>query len=102
MSIITCKDLCIEYDGRCAAQDVSFTIEQGDYLCIVGENGSGKSTLLKGILGLVPSVRGEIIFGEGLKPNEIGYLPQQNNVQRDFPASCFEVVLSGCLSKKKY
>ncbi|MCQ2979527.1 MAG: ABC transporter ATP-binding protein [Clostridia bacterium] len=99
MSLLLCKELSMAYDNNKALCDISFDVEQGDYLCIVGENGSGKSTLLKGILGLMSPLKGEIIF-DGIKPNEIGYLPQQNNVQRDFPASCYEVVLSGCLSKK--
>ncbi|MBO4251797.1 MAG: ABC transporter ATP-binding protein, partial [Clostridia bacterium] len=76
-----------------------FDIESGDYIAIVGENGAGKSTLMKTLLGLLPPVSGEIVFGEGLKKNEIGYLPQQTVVQKDFPASVWEVVISGCLSK---
>lgn len=102
MSLLQIKNLFMAYDNNKALEDISFEVNKGDYLCIVGENGSGKSTLLKGILGLYPTIRGEIIFSEGLKPNEIGYLPQQNTEKRDFPASCFEVVLSGCLSKKKF
>ncbi|MBP5242277.1 MAG: metal ABC transporter ATP-binding protein, partial [Clostridia bacterium] len=77
---------------------LSFDVDGGDYLAIVGENGSGKSTLMKTILGLLKPIEGEIITGEGLKHSEIGYLPQQTVVQRDFPASVWEVVLSGCLS----
>lgn len=77
---------------------VNFSVNTGDYLCIVGENGSGKSTLMKGILGLKEPSEGEIVFGDGLKANEIGYLPQQTGIQRDFPASVGEVVLSGRIS----
>lgn len=98
MSLIECKHLKVGYDNRTAVDDVSFSINEGDYLCIVGENGSGKSTLMKSILGLIPVKSGEIIFN-GLKQNQIGYLPQQTIVQRDFPASVFEVVLSGCLNR---
>lgn len=98
MSLIECKHLKVGYDNRTAVDDVSFSINEGDYLCIVGENGSGKSTLMKSILGLIPIKSGEIIFN-GLKQNQIGYLPQQTIVQRDFPASVFEVVLSGCLNR---
>lgn len=98
MSLIECKHLKVGYENRTAVDDVSFYINEGDYLCIVGENGSGKSTLMKSILGLIPIKSGEIIFN-GLKQNQIGYLPQQTIVQRDFPASVFEVVLSGCLNR---
>ncbi|MCR5666144.1 MAG: metal ABC transporter ATP-binding protein [Eubacterium sp.] len=96
MPYITAKDLSLGYDGKVVREGVSFTIEKGDYLCIVGENGSGKSTLMKTLLGLQPLLGGEIVFGDGLKKNEIGYLPQQTLVQRDFPASVSEIVLSGC------
>jgi zinc transport system ATP-binding protein len=88
----------LKYDSAYAVKNVTFDLEQGDYLCIVGENGSGKSTLMKGILGLLKPADGQILF-EGLKQTEIGYLPQQTVVQKDFPASVFEVVLSGCLNK---
>ena len=98
MSLIECKHLKVGYENRTAVDDVSFSINEGDYLCIVGENGRGKSTLMKSILGLIPIKSGEIIFN-GLKQNQIGYLPQQTIVQRDFPASVFEVVLSGCLNR---
>ncbi|WP_010243469.1 metal ABC transporter ATP-binding protein [Acetivibrio cellulolyticus] len=98
MSIISCKGISIKYDGGFAVKDVSFELMQGDYLYIVGENGSGKSTLMKGILGLLKPANGQIIFN-GLKQKEIGYLPQQTVVQKDFPASVYEVVLSGCLNR---
>ena len=98
MAIITAKDLSFAYDGKTVLEDVNFTLSAGDYLCVVGENGSGKSTLIKGLLGLKAPDRGSIAFGEGLKPTEIGYLPQQTQLQRDFPASVEEVVLSGCLN----
>ena len=83
------------YEHQLAVDHVSFDIESGDYVAIVGENGSGKSTLLKGLLGLMPPRSGSIVYGDGLKQNMIGYLPQQTVVQRDFPASVYEVVLSG-------
>ncbi|MCQ2910752.1 MAG: metal ABC transporter ATP-binding protein [Clostridia bacterium] len=100
MSLLSCKNLSMSYDNNNALTDISFDVDNGDYLCIVGENGSGKSTLLKGLLGLMSPISGEILFGDNLKPNEIGYLPQQQSINRSFPASCFEVVLSGTLSKK--
>lgn len=98
MSVIFCNNVTLGYDGRAVAEKINFAVEQGNYLCIVGENGSGKSTLIKTLLGLVKPIDGEIVFGDGLKPNEIGYLPQQTVVQRDFPASVWEIVLSGCLN----
>ena len=97
MAQITCKDLSFAYDGETVLSDINFSIDEGAYLCIVGENGSGKSTLMRGILGLKHPSKGEIIFDD-LKPTEIGYLPQQTQIQRDFPASVSEVVLSGRLN----
>ncbi len=99
MALLTCKDLCIGYEGREILHGLNFSVEQGDYMCILGENGSGKSTLMKTLLGLVPSMSGEIIFGDGLQKGQIGYLPQQTDVQRDFPASVKEIVLSGCANR---
>ena len=98
MAVIKCEDLRFAYDGVTVLEQVSFRLNAGDYLCVVGENGSGKSTLIRGLLGLKKPDGGQIVFGEGLKPTEIGYLPQQTGIQRDFPASVWEVVLSGCLS----
>ncbi len=96
MSYITCKDLAVGYDGRAVASGINFSIDKGDYLCIVGENGAGKSTLVKTLLGLLKPVSGEIKFGDDLTSHDIGYLPQQTVVQKDFPASVREIVLSGC------
>ena len=75
---------------------MSFQVDRGNYLCVVGENGSGKSTLMRTILGLQAPMSGQIQKGDGLKESQIGYLPQQTPVQKDFPASVWEVVLSGC------
>ena len=102
MSLLKAEDLTVGYDSRAVVSGISFTVEQGDYLCIVGENGSGKTTLMKTLLGLIPPVKGVIETGEGLKAREIGYLPQQTVVQKDFPASVYEIVLSGALSKSKW
>lgn len=99
MSLITCKDVSLAYEGKIVISGLDFAVESGDYLCIVGENGSGKSTLIKALLRLKAPYRGSIQMGEGLSPNEIGYLPQQTIVQKDFPASVYEVVLSGCLNR---
>ena len=96
MAQITCQNITLGYEGHAVARDISFTVNSGDYLCIVGENGSGKSTLMKTILGLLPPLAGKILTGDHLKQTEIGYLPQQTEVQRDFPASVAEIVLSGC------
>ncbi len=98
MSIISCRNLTLGYDGVKVVEGLNFTVEVGNYLCVVGENGSGKSTLIKTLLGLKSPMQGEVEFGDGLRPNEIGYLPQQTVVQRDFPASVEEIVLSGCLN----
>ena len=99
MNYITVKDLSVGYDGEIVGKNINFTVDKGDYLCIVGENGSGKTTLMKTLLGLKKPMGGTISIGGGLKKNEIGYLPQQTVVQKDFPASVMEIVLSGCLSK---
>ncbi|MBQ7645756.1 MAG: ATP-binding cassette domain-containing protein [Clostridia bacterium] len=96
MALLTCQDLSLGYDGQKIVSGLNFKVNYGDYLCIVGENGSGKSTLMKTILGLQASVGGKVLTGDGLKPNEIGYLPQQTVVQKDFPASVWEIVLSSC------
>lgn len=95
MPLVEVTDLGIGYDGEVVAQNINFTMDQGDYLCIVGENGSGKSTLVKTLLGLQKPIEGNITLEE----NGIGYLPQQTIVQKDFPASVWEVVLSGNLSR---
>jgi len=98
MAYITCDNITLRYESLIVQEHLSFTVEQGDYLCIVGENGSGKSTLMKCLLGLKAVDSGTLTFGDGLKRNEIGYLPQQSQIQRSFPASVREVVLSGCLN----
>lgn len=96
MAQLTCQNLSLGYEGKVIVSDLNFSVHTGDYLCIVGENGSGKSTLMKTLLHLQPPISGKILAGDGLKPNEIGYLPQQTVVQKDFPASVNEIVLSGC------
>ena len=101
MAVIECKNVVLSYENTVVARNLSFTVNEGDFLCIVGENGSGKSTLVKAILGLKSVTGGELTFGDGVTGRQIGYLPQQTTAQKDFPASVFEVVLSGCLSEKK-
>ena len=101
MSLIKCENLSLAYDGNTVTQKLSFEVNKQDYLCIVGENGSGKSTLVKAVLGLIRPSEGKITFGDGLKQTEIGYLPQRSQIQKDFPATVREVVLSGCLNSSK-
>ena len=97
--ILECKNLSCFYGTYQAVENVSFSINAGEYLCIVGANGSGKSTLVKTILGLNKNFTGSIIREKKIS---VGYLPQQTLVQKDFPASVLEVVLSGTLSQKKF
>ena len=99
MPLLACKNLSLGYDGKAVVSNLSFTVNAGDYLCIIGENGSGKSTLMKTLLNLKSPMSGEITRGDGLRQNEIGYLPQQTAVQKDFPAFVREVVLSGFLNR---
>ncbi len=101
MALIEAKNVCLGYDGVDVVTGLNFQVNKGDYLCVVGENGSGKSTLIKALLGLKKTSSGHLHFLEGLTQNQIGYLPQQTPVQKDFPASVYEVVLSGTLGKKK-
>ncbi|MER1992641.1 MAG: metal ABC transporter ATP-binding protein [Eubacteriales bacterium] len=96
MAQLTCSNLKLGYEGHIVFSGLDFSVDAGDYLYIVGENGSGKSTLMKTILGLLKPVSGKITWDEGLRENEIGYLPQQTAVQKDFPATVREIVLSGC------
>lgn len=99
MSQLICENVTLGYEGKVVTENLNFTVNKGDYLCIVGENGSGKSTLIKALLQLKTPLNGTISTGDGLNDNEIGYLPQQTIVQKDFPASVKEIVLSGCLNR---
>ena len=99
MAQLICQNLSLGYDGKEIINNLNFSVNSGDYLCIIGENGSGKTTLMKTLLGLHKPMGGMIEMGDGLKRNEIGYLPQQTVVQKDFPASVYEIVLSGCQSR---
>lgn len=93
---LECRDLTVGYDGKAILKNINFSVEEGEYLSIVGENGSGKSTLMRTLLRLQQPLSGEVILGNGLNREEIGYLPQQTVIQKDFPASVREIVLSGC------
>lgn len=100
-ALIEVNDVTLGYEGRAIWEHLSFRIDRGDYLAIVGENGSGKSTLLKSLLGLLKPMSGTIERADSLKSGAVGYLPQQTKAQKDFPATVYEVVLSGFLSAKQ-
>ncbi len=99
MELLRLTDVSVGYEGKPVATGLSLTLQEGDYLCIVGENGAGKSTLMKTLLNLRAPLSGSIVFSDAIARNEIGYLPQQTLVQRDFPATVWEVVISGCLNR---
>lgn len=99
MAQICCEQLAVGYDGHEVLSDLTFSVNAGNYLCVIGENGSGKTTLMKTLLGLLKPVSGKLSYSDGITKNDIGYLPQQTDVQRDFPASVWEIVLSGCQNK---
>ncbi len=96
---VSCNNLTVGYNGTPLHKDINFKIPAGSYTCIVGDNGVGKSTLIKTMLGLLAPISGSVIIGNAQKNADIGYLPQQTQVQKDFPACVYEVVLSGCLNK---
>lgn len=96
MSQITCRDLTIGYDGQAIRKNISFSINEGEYLYIIGENGAGKTTLMRTILGIQAPLSGQVLLDETIQNGGIGYLPQQTQIQRDFPASVGEIILSGC------
>ena len=97
--IFECKDVTLGYENKVVAKNLNFKIDQGDYLCVVGENGTGKSTLIKTLLGLIKPLKGEVMANvQGKNHKGVGYLPQQTQAQKDFPASVWEVVLSGVLN----
>ena len=93
---ISCQDLTIGYGSHTILEHLNFSVNEGDYLCIIGENGSGKSSLMRTILKLQNPISGQIIYNHQIQQNGIGYLPQQTSFQKDFPASVREIVLSGC------
>ncbi len=96
---INCKQLSLGYGGVTVCEHIDFKVNKGDYLCIVGDNGSGKTTLMKALLGLKAPDGGQIEWEDGEKRLNIGYLPQQSEHQKDFPATALEVVLSGCVGR---
>lgn len=102
MELFECINLNIGYDNKCVCNGISFALPKGSYTCIVGENGSGKSTLIKTILGLENKVSGKISFNKNFNKNKVGYLPQQTELQKDFPAIVDEVVMSGFLNSMNF
>ena len=101
MALLTLKKVRLGYGENVVINDANFSIESGDFVCIVGANGSGKSTLVRGILGLIKPQKGEIIYGDGLDRTQIGFLPQETRVDASFPATVEEIVLTGCLGHMK-
>jgi len=102
MKILECKKLSIGYNDKAICKDINLEVDKGQYICIIGENGCGKSTLLKTILGLNKPVSGKVVFDKNFNKAFVGFLPQQSAMQRDFPATVKEVVLSGFINKMKY
>lgn len=102
MVVLSAKNIVLAYSNKIILDNISFDVNLRDYICIVGENGSGKSSLIKGILGLTRIKSGNFVFAQDIKTTEIGYLPQQTNIQKDFTASVYEVIISGCLNKMKF
>lgn len=100
--ILKCENVSLSYDGKTVAENIDFSVEAGDYLCILGENGSGKTTLINALLGLKKPVSGKITYGEGVKAENIGYLAQKQSSNVDFPASVKEVVRTGFLGKRGF
>lgn len=100
--ILNCENVSLSYDGTTVAENINFTVDEGDYLCILGENGSGKTTLINAILGLKKVVGGRIIYGESVSTKNIGYLPQKQSFNTDFPACVREIVRTGFLGRRGF
>ena len=100
--ILKCENVSLSYDGRTVAENIDFHIDSGDYLCILGENGSGKTTLINALLGLKKPIGGRIVYGDGVKAENIGYLAQKQSSNTDFPACVREVVRTGFLGKRGF
>jgi len=102
MELIKAENIVLSYDGNAVINGLSFAVQSGDYIGVVGENGSGKSTLMKAITGEIKPVSGNIVRCAEIKKYGVGYLPQQCAIQRDFPASVYEVVLSGNIRRNAF
>ena len=104
MSVIEIKNLSFSYHKQKILEDINLSVEEKDFLAIIGPNGGGKSTLLKLILGINPVKSGTVLtFGEVPQKNlsKIGYVPQNTNVNTDFPIKVIEVVLMGHIGTKR-
>lgn len=102
MPLLKVQNLSLGYEGKRIVEDISFTVNSGDFLSIIGENGTGKTTLVKGLLGLIGKLSGEIQLSEGVSQSHIGYLSQKTLISKDFPASVGEIVMSGFLNSKRF
>ena len=102
MSQIECKNMSIGYVNKTILRNLNFEINQGEYIFILGDNGVGKTTLLKTLLGLIPPLKGDIIYDQSVKKTSIGYIPQKSKIQQEFPASVYEIVISGCVNNLKW
>lgn len=102
MAQLTCQNVSLGYGGKIILSELNFVLHKGDYCCIIGNNGAGKTTLMKALLRLHQPLKGTILTGDGLSPKEIGYVPQQTDIQQDFPASVEEIVLSGCQNRNGF
>ena len=100
-SLIELQNVSLGYENKIVLKNINLSINEGDFICIVGPNGSGKSTLIKGILGLIKPLKGKVIYHQNLK-HFVGYMPQEIKVDAHFPASVYEIVLSGTLNKLKF
>lgn len=98
MALLECKNLCVGYGSKIVQENLNFTIEKGDYFFIIGENGSGKSTLMKTMLGFIKPLSGIINYSSEWNRKGVGYLPQASEIQKTFPATVWEIVISGCQS----
>ncbi|HIV31010.1 MAG TPA: metal ABC transporter ATP-binding protein [Candidatus Pullichristensenella excrementipullorum] len=99
MALMELKDVTVTFEGHAAVEHVSLKLERGQYTVMLGRNGSGKSTLMRAMLGLVRPKSGQILTGDGLRRDHIGYMPQKTQAQRDFPAAVEEVVRSGLIDR---
>ena len=98
MEILRCDNLTLAYGKDVVISELDLSISEGDFLCVVGPNGSGKTTFINGILGLLKPKSGKVILN-GFSEKQIGYIPQENLIDDSFPASVFEIVLSGSLNE---
>lgn len=97
--LVEVKNLTVKYANSVVIDKASFSVTEGDFICVVGANGSGKSTLIKTLLGLISPAEGKVEFLGGLKRTQVGYLPQESRIEQGFPATVTEVVLSGTLGR---